>query len=261
MDRKPQTMTSVPAVTSVTVDAELPTELFQAQNLSAGTILFNRGDKGQSLYVIREGVVRISNEELGVVRLPAPTVVGEMAWFGEPERIADAVMETDGRAERISFTDIDAWTVREPARAISFVRELATLAVGRLKGFFHSVPGYLLLLSDGENTATVRKIVMTYREGLAAMAIIADRATARILRDEADITPARELDPGTLRVAVLIESLLDQGNIRACILLMNSSLVRARLEDVVSIRQVPLSIGEASTAALMPTFLQSLGSN
>jgi kynurenine 3-monooxygenase len=245
-----------PAVTSVTLDAELPAELIQAQDLSAGAVLFNQGDKGQSLYVIREGVVRISNEELGVVRLPAPTIVGEMAWFGESERIANAVMETDGRAESISFADIDAWTVREPARAIGFVRELAELAVGRLKGLFHSVPGYLLLLSDGQNTAMVRNVVMSHREGLAAMAIIADRTTARILNEEAGIVPVRELDPASLQVTVLIEFLLDQGDIRACILLMSSSSVRGHLEDLVNRRQVPLSIGEEAAATLITTFLQ-----
>lgn len=95
----------------------------------SGTVLFREGDKGDSLYVVRSGMVRItqrrSDGDATIGRRGPGEVVGEMALIDSSLRRETAVCEDETRMfvlSRARFLDI---LEKHPAIAARFLRVLA----------------------------------------------------------------------------------------------------------------------------------------
>lgn len=95
-----------------------------------GTMLFQRGDRGDGMYAIVSGNVRIVLEgptgaEVIVRRLGPGDVFGELAALDGHPRSASALAETSVRALHISTRAFRAWIEEHPAVAVPLLAQLS----------------------------------------------------------------------------------------------------------------------------------------
>src|SRR5436190_5436900 len=94
---------SVPLFASLDDNAAtLFVSLFEVQEVSANTKLFDTGDKGNAMYLIERGRVRISvrdkdNQEITLAELARGDFFGEMSIIDGKRRSADATVTDDAR--------------------------------------------------------------------------------------------------------------------------------------------------------------------
>jgi CRP/FNR family transcriptional regulator, cyclic AMP receptor protein len=65
------------------------------KSFSAGTVIFNQGDPGDYMYVVKEGTVNITVGDRLVETVEAGGVFGEMALIDNEARSASASAKTD----------------------------------------------------------------------------------------------------------------------------------------------------------------------
>jgi CRP-like cAMP-binding protein len=81
--------------------------------LNTNDVLCREGDEGHSMYIIREGVVRVerdagNGQPLTLARLSEGMVVGEMALVDEAPRSASLVAESEGIVYEFRRRDFEA---------------------------------------------------------------------------------------------------------------------------------------------------------
>ena len=64
-------------------------------NVPAGDVIFLQGDRGDSMYVVREGSVALRDGDRPVAMVTAPGLFGEMALIEDETRALTAVAATD----------------------------------------------------------------------------------------------------------------------------------------------------------------------
>ena len=65
------------------------------RRLAAGDVVFRQGDLAESMYVVREGSIALTENEQVLETIPAPGLFGEMALIDDEPRSLTAVAETD----------------------------------------------------------------------------------------------------------------------------------------------------------------------
>jgi CRP/FNR family cyclic AMP-dependent transcriptional regulator len=93
-------------------EAEKISEICQTQNFKFGQNVFKEGDKGNRLYIISEGEVRISRQmpgsgEEALTVLKSGACFGEMAVFDRSERSTDAIANVDCTLLTITRSDFE----------------------------------------------------------------------------------------------------------------------------------------------------------
>lgn len=93
-------------------EAEKVAEICQTEKYKFGQKLFKEGDKGNRLYIISEGEVRISRQmpgsgEEALTVLKAGACFGEMAVFDRSERSTDAIANVDCTLLTITRSDFE----------------------------------------------------------------------------------------------------------------------------------------------------------
>ena len=109
---------------------ELLTSFGREEYYPAGTTIFNEGDKGDSLYIILDGNVRISKEISGIGEealaiLQKGDYFGEMALIDDDKRSADAKAHSRGvtllSLTKKSFNDIISSDIDVAAKFIHII--------------------------------------------------------------------------------------------------------------------------------------------
>jgi CRP/FNR family transcriptional regulator, cyclic AMP receptor protein len=72
-------------------------------SVSAGAMIFDKGERGGMMYVVSNGTVALKNGEQVVETATAPTIFGEMALIDDAPRALAAVAHTD-----VEMTEIPA---------------------------------------------------------------------------------------------------------------------------------------------------------
>jgi CRP/FNR family transcriptional regulator, cyclic AMP receptor protein len=72
-------------------------------SVSAGETIFDKGDRGDKMYVVSGGTVALKNGEQTVETAAAPGIFGEMALIDDAPRALTAVADTD-----VQMTEIPA---------------------------------------------------------------------------------------------------------------------------------------------------------
>jgi CRP/FNR family cyclic AMP-dependent transcriptional regulator len=118
---------SVPLFASLKDDAvrDLQT-LLQIRNVASGTTLFRAGDKGDALYLIQGGRVRIAvtdedRREVVLAELAQGDFFGEMAIIDGKQRSADATVFEDARLSVLSREDFLRFINHNPAVALELL--------------------------------------------------------------------------------------------------------------------------------------------
>jgi uncharacterized membrane protein len=122
-----ESIRSVPLFASLNDEAarELFT-LLQSRNVPSGTSLFRAGDKGDSMYLIDGGLVRIAvtdedKKEIVLAELAEGDFFGEMAIIDGKQRSADATVVEDARLYVLAREDFLRFINRNPAVALELL--------------------------------------------------------------------------------------------------------------------------------------------
>jgi CRP/FNR family transcriptional regulator, cyclic AMP receptor protein len=71
------------------------------RSFATGELIFEQGDPGESLFVVREGSVELKNGDRVVETVVAPGLFGEMALIEDEPRALTAVGASDGHVIEI----------------------------------------------------------------------------------------------------------------------------------------------------------------
>lgn len=80
----------------------LLTQAGERRRVSAGEVIFEKGERGDSMYVISDGSVALKNGDQVVDTAGTPGLFGEMALIDDEPRSLSAVAETDVQVVEIS---------------------------------------------------------------------------------------------------------------------------------------------------------------
>ena len=94
--------------------------------LTAGATIFKHGDPGDSLYVLRSGVVEIffkddTGERIVLETAKAGDIFGELSLLDGGARSASAVVLEEGEALRVDRGDLDLFLRQRPAAAMDLL--------------------------------------------------------------------------------------------------------------------------------------------
>jgi len=100
-------------------------------NYKAGEVIFNEHDRGDALYVLEEGSVRIwvTDEDLQPVtlaELQPGAFFGELAVLDQGERSSSATAITDIHLHKLSSNDFQQFLIEHPDCAIDVICEIGT---------------------------------------------------------------------------------------------------------------------------------------
>ena len=72
-----------------------------AREFSAGDVIFHRGDSADGMFLVREGLVALTDDGRVLETVPAPGLFGEMALIEDQPRSLSAIAETDATVVEI----------------------------------------------------------------------------------------------------------------------------------------------------------------
>src|SRR5437870_7318522 len=106
-------------------------EEIDQDNYRAGEVIFNEHDRGDALYVLEEGSVRIwvTDEDLQPVtlaELQPGAFFGELAVLDQGERSSSATAITDIHLHKLSSNDFQQFLIEHPDCAIDVICEIGT---------------------------------------------------------------------------------------------------------------------------------------
>jgi len=99
-------------------------------NYKAGEIIFNEHDRGDALYILEEGSVRIwiydeDVKEVTLTELKPGDFFGELAVLDRGERSSSATAITDVHLHRLSSDDFQKFLIEHPDASVDVICEIA----------------------------------------------------------------------------------------------------------------------------------------
>jgi len=187
-------------------------------NVPAGQPLFNYGDPGDSLYVLRSGEVEVffkndTGERVVLERARAGYFLGELGLLDGGARTASAVVIKDLEALRLDRGDLDMFLQRHPAAAL----DLLTV-MGRRLRLNTEMLRHTASRNVNEEVEDRRTVIEKAADGIAAFSGSIAFLTINSLiflfwiLVNADVVPSlRAFDPfpfGLLTMAVSLEAII-----------------------------------------------------
>jgi CRP-like cAMP-binding protein len=113
-------------------------ELFAERDVPAGKTVFIENMQGESLYLIREGTIRVSKmlaegDEQTLVVLGAEDTFGEMAVLEEAPRSATARVIEEARLLSVKRSDFEALCVNNPPLGLKLMRNIIRIFSKRIR--------------------------------------------------------------------------------------------------------------------------------
>jgi len=156
-------------------DLERIVRLFTERKYPKGATIFQRGDRGEALYIVKDGLVKLaSHSGRGTVTilhlLPAGSIFGEIL-LAEERRAFTALAETDALVSALPKPSLVHLLSTVPAFSMNFIRLLSRrLAKVEMEfaGFghtwsYHRLAKMLLKLGAEHGVKTTRGVVLSLR--------------------------------------------------------------------------------------------------
>src|SRR5512138_3652625 len=144
------------------------------RSLAAGTEIFREGDRGDGIYVLKEGQVEISTQQQTrrlLSRIEPGEVFGEMAVIENQPRSASAIARQASTVYFIKRDDILKLIENSPTFSLALLREIS----GRLREFNRQ---YLKEVLQSERLAVIgrfaRTVIHDLKNPLGVIAISAE---------------------------------------------------------------------------------------
>ena len=129
-------------------------KLFKYSFYKAGTRIFNQGDKGTDIYVLKNGAVTVivDNQIIGLINTP-DTIIGEMAYFLNLNRTASIEAIEDSDFIVISGEYLYETVMKKPQIGIDLLKILSARLAKTTK--------YATKLAFGSTTPSTEFVVRT----------------------------------------------------------------------------------------------------
>lgn len=98
-----------------------------------GEMVFNSGDIGASIVLIRSGAIEIKATDKLLAELVAGDFFGEVALIIDEPRTADAIASEDSELIFFLRSDLEEWVKRSPKSGAQFMLNIATVLAARLR--------------------------------------------------------------------------------------------------------------------------------
>ncbi|VAW60250.1 hypothetical protein MNBD_GAMMA08-741 [hydrothermal vent metagenome] len=98
-----------------------------------GEMVFNSGDIGASIVLIRNGAIEIKATDKLLAELVAGDFFGEVALIIDEPRTADAIASEDSELIFFLRSDLEEWVKRSPKSGAQFMLNIATVLAARLR--------------------------------------------------------------------------------------------------------------------------------
>jgi CRP/FNR family transcriptional regulator, cyclic AMP receptor protein len=127
-----EALRSVPLFASLGDEAaEAVRELLEVKTVPAGRVLFREGDRGDALYLIEDGTVRIhvrdaDGDEVTLAELSRGDFFGEMALLDGKPRSAQATTRTEARLAVLMREDFLSFVRGDPEVALNMLAAITT---------------------------------------------------------------------------------------------------------------------------------------
>ena len=113
-------------------------ERFHKVILKAGEYVFKEGDIGDTLYIVKKGIVTIKRTIMGDVEKKIfvaneGTVFGEFSFMDAGERSASAFVEQDAELLALKRAEFDTFTAAHPVDSVKIYNNLLNLLIERLR--------------------------------------------------------------------------------------------------------------------------------
>lgn len=184
-DRKPEDLkaflSQVPLFKGAPERAlEIASSAVRRRVYEAGTTVFQEGDKGEALYILHAGLVKLSKVDLGghektLAILQPPEFFGEMALVGESTRSATALTLGEVSAYLLFNDDFRKLMADYPAISLN----LTTTLANRLRGMDDE--SQILSYKDAQGRVAY-VLLRLYRGGVVDVA--EERALVRLTHQE-----------------------------------------------------------------------------
>jgi len=116
---------------------ELFVSLVEPVQVKPNRVIVKRSDKGDCMYLLLDGEVRVSNTVEGretiLAKLETGDFFGEICLFDEGARSADVMANRDCTLLRITKQAFDDMIVQQPAIGALFLRSMFRVVVSRLR--------------------------------------------------------------------------------------------------------------------------------
>jgi NTE family protein len=181
------------------VDRTSPEYVLERVDLPGGATLFERGDAGDSLYVITRGRLRVALTDAAgealVRELGPDQTVGELALLTGDVRAGTVVAVRDSVVYRLGRADFDRWALTQPTVTHHMLTTLAErLSRPPRRGGSLAVPRNIAVLPAGDD-APVRELADALHHLMAAYVSTAFVTAGSV--GEALGAPAIDADPGS----------------------------------------------------------------
>jgi CRP/FNR family transcriptional regulator, cyclic AMP receptor protein len=97
----------------------------KAQPFPAGTAIFEKGDKGEEMYVVKEGEVDIVIDDFHFETVRPNGIFGELSLIDQEKRIASAIARTDCTLQAIDKRRFLFLVQETPLFAIQVMKTMA----------------------------------------------------------------------------------------------------------------------------------------
>ncbi|RDH83724.1 MAG: cyclic nucleotide-binding domain-containing protein [endosymbiont of Galathealinum brachiosum] len=98
-----------------------------------GELVFNSGDIGASIVLIRSGGIEIKAVDKLLAELISGDFFGEIALIIDEPRTADAIAAEDSELIFFLRSDLEEWVKRSPKSGAQFMLNIATVLAARLR--------------------------------------------------------------------------------------------------------------------------------
>ena len=146
---------------------DIAASVVQLRRFDAQTILFQEGDVGEALYILKDGLVKLSKVDLGgyektLAILQPPEFFGEMSLISEEHRNATAIAIGDVEAYLLFGDDFNKLIQTYPAVSLNVTTTLAQ----RLSGT--NTEAQILSYKDAQGRVAF-VLLRLYRSGVAEL--------------------------------------------------------------------------------------------
>ena len=105
--------------------SNLFTDTSKARSFVAGTSIFEKGDQGKEMYVVKEGEVDIVIDDFHFETVLPDGIFGELSLIDQENRIASAIARTDCTLQAIDKRQFLFLVQETPLFAIQVMAEMA----------------------------------------------------------------------------------------------------------------------------------------
>jgi signal transduction histidine kinase len=214
-------------------------QIARERTYGMGETIFNQGDPGDGIYVVKSGEVHIavvasSGERRVIAKLPPGELFGEMAVIDSDSRSASALAGERTTLYFISRTDLLDMMERAPQLTMGLVREISR----RLRDFNRQ---YIREVLDAERLALIGRfasaIVHDLKNPLHVISLSAELAAAPTASSEVRGNSKKRISKQVDRITSMVNELLEYArgsNTASCMLtrVNYAQFVQQTVEDI-----------------------------